>query len=79
MSKFRKFVLASSVFVLSGLTAANISMAASADTNPPAKPAMVPMKVPTISRRMLISRSDQRRTLLVMYTQEKLVALLRRA
>ena len=30
-------------------------------------------------RRILISRSDQRRTLLVMYTQEKLVALLRRA
>jgi len=38
MNKFRRFVLASSVFALSSLTLANISMAASSDTNPPAKP-----------------------------------------
>jgi Spy/CpxP family protein refolding chaperone len=37
MSKFRMFVLASSVFVLSGLTLADVSMAASSDTNPATK------------------------------------------
>ena len=38
MSKIRTFVLASSVFAMSGLMLVNMTMAASSDTNPPAKP-----------------------------------------
>jgi len=38
MNKIRTFVLASSVFAISGLLLVNTSMAASSDTNPPAKP-----------------------------------------
>jgi Spy/CpxP family protein refolding chaperone len=38
MNKIRTFVLASSVFAISGLMLANTPMAASSDTNPPAKP-----------------------------------------
>lgn len=38
MSKIRTFVLATSVFAISGLILANIPMAASSDTNAPAKP-----------------------------------------
>lgn len=38
MNKIRTFVLASSVFAISGLMLVNTPMAASSDTNPPAKP-----------------------------------------
>jgi Spy/CpxP family protein refolding chaperone len=38
MSKFRTFVLASSVFAISGLTVVNTTMAATSDTNRPVKP-----------------------------------------
>jgi Spy/CpxP family protein refolding chaperone len=38
MNKIRTFVLASSVFAISGLMLVNMPMAASSDTNPPAKP-----------------------------------------
>jgi len=38
MSKLRIFVLAGSMFAMSGLMLANTSMAASSDTNPAAKP-----------------------------------------
>ena len=38
MNKIRTFVLASSVFAISGLLLVNTPMAASSDTNPPAKP-----------------------------------------
>lgn len=38
MNKIRTFVLASSVFAISGLMLTNTPMAASSDTNPPAKP-----------------------------------------
>jgi Spy/CpxP family protein refolding chaperone len=38
MSKLRTFVLAGSMFAMSGLMLANTSMAASSDTNPAAKP-----------------------------------------
>jgi Spy/CpxP family protein refolding chaperone len=37
MNKIRTFVLASSVFAISGLMLANMPIAASSDTNPPAK------------------------------------------
>ncbi|HEX7229531.1 MAG TPA: Spy/CpxP family protein refolding chaperone [Candidatus Binatia bacterium] len=37
MSKIRTFVLAGSVFAISGLLFGNMSMAASSDSNPPAK------------------------------------------
>lgn len=40
MNKIRMFVLASSVFAISGLMLANTPMAASSDTNPPAKPGL---------------------------------------
>jgi len=39
MNKIRTFVLASSVLAISALIFANMPMAASSDTNPPAKPA----------------------------------------
>jgi Spy/CpxP family protein refolding chaperone len=38
MNKIRTFMLASSVFAISGLMLVNTPMAASSDTNPPAKP-----------------------------------------
>jgi Spy/CpxP family protein refolding chaperone len=38
MNKIRTFVLASSVFAISGLMLVNTPMVASSDTNPPAKP-----------------------------------------
>ncbi|MGN6716782.1 MAG: Spy/CpxP family protein refolding chaperone, partial [Candidatus Binatia bacterium] len=38
MNTIRTFVLASSVFAISGLMLVNMPMAASSDTNPPAKP-----------------------------------------
>lgn len=40
MNKIRMFVLASSVFAISGLMLANTPMAASSDANPPAKPGL---------------------------------------